>query len=491
MASTLTNTPTRPSNFSVLQPAALQTKMATERVRRTQSGSSVGSAVTRVSGGSTDGAQSLMIFPYDRAPDTCIPAPTSRSSSRSHSNELDGKNSPLLHGDMPYKSGWLALQTKGGMFKKTVDRYAELAGPFLSLSASPNTAILGTSYEIFGSMIAPDKVPGTFRITVKTAEEDVLILTTETKEEYQSWYKTLQRSAERHINQHYLCDSVVGATPFGSIANARGIRSRRDVSVRITRKADMPEELLALARREAMILLSCPQLPSIPRILDAYETPCTVYTVTEKVPVQNSIRSLVQGRRPLSERDTSFVMFSLLQTLAALHERGIAHRGCTVDSVLLSSPEDPENGILLTSFEFAIGKLDSIKDCYTILDAIRHRGMDEGMDSSMAPFVAPEASKDDFGSLNQDAWAAGVIMHYCLVAATPFDGPGQTSADALRRIRQACGTPMFRGVMWDGISRDAKDLCSKLLHADPRRRLSPKKALSHRWFRWNEKAQFL
>lgn len=479
-------------SFSVLQPAALQKKKSAERgwARRTQSGSSasmasIGSTVTRMSSASCDEAHSLLSFAYDRSPETCNPTSTSRSSSRSQSNELDGRGNVFLHGEVPYKAGWLALQTKGGVFKKTVERYAELAGPNLSLSASPNTAILGSTYEIYGAAIVGDKVPGSFRVNVKLLGGDVLTLTAETKEDYQAWLKTLERSATRHINHDYWCDEIVGLTPFGSITTARGIRSRKDASVRITRKTDMPEELLSLARRETMNLLSCPQRSSIPRILDSYETPSTIYCVTEKVPVQNSIRNIVQGRRPLSERDTSFVMFSLLQTLADLNERRIAHRGCTVDAVQLVSPELPERGIMLTSFEFAVGELDSPADCYSILDAILHRGMDEEMDTSMAPFVAPEAIKGDRGNLNQDSWAAGVIMHYCLVAATPFDGPGQTSADALRRIRQACGTPVFRGVMWDGISRDAKDLCAKLLHADPRRRITPRKALGHRWFRWN------
>lgn len=432
-------------------------------------------------------AHSLHSFAYDRMPDTCNPASSSMSSGRSRSNDSIHPSCALLHGEIPYKAGWVALQTKGGVFKKSVERYAELAGPCLSLSASPNTAILGSSYKVFGATISGDcTIAGTFRITIKPLVGAVLILAAETREDHQAWLKVLKRSATRHIKDDYVCEKIVGMTVFGSCTAAKGIHTRAEASVRITQKTkSLPEELLSLARREAMNLLACPRRPGIPLILDYYETPSSIYCVTERVPESSSIRDVVEGRRPLSERDTSFVMFSLLQTIAALNERRIAHCGCTVDAVKLVSVKEPGKGVVLTSFEFAIGDLDSPTDCYSALDVIAHRGMNEKMDTSMAPFISPEVVKGDRGNLKQDSWSAGIIMHYCLAAATPFDGPGQTSADALRRIREACGTPAFRGVMWDGISRDARDLCSRLLHADPRRRLSAKEALSHPWFRWN------
>lgn len=477
-------------NYSVLQPATLQGKSTErERVARAPSVSSqasFGSTITRASGMSNDEAHSLLSFAYDRMPDRRNPATSSLSSGK-RSHEKEDSSCALLHGEIPYKAGWVGLQTKGGIFKKSVERYAELAGPCLSLSASPNTAILGSSYKVFGATIVGDKVPSSFRITIKPVTGAVLTLTAETREEYRSWLKALERSATRHINDDYLCDKIEGMTVFGSVTSARGIRSRIDASVRITQKTkSTPEELLSLARREAMNLLACPRRASIPLVLDYYETPSSIYCVTERVPVGNSVRNVVQGRRPLSERDTSFVMFSLLRTIADLNARRIAHCGCTVDAVQLVSVDKPEKGIVLTSFEFAVGDLDSPADCYSALDVIAHRGMDETMDTSMAPFVSPEVAKGDRGNLNQDAWAAGTIMHYCLVAATPFDG--QTSADALRRIKQACGTPAFRGVMWDGISRDARDLCSRLLHADPLKRVTASEALSHPWFRWNGSA---
>jgi calcium-dependent protein kinase len=120
-----------------------------------------------------------------------------------------------------------------------------------------------------------------------------------------------------------------------------------------------------------------------------------------------------------------------------------------------------------------------------MMDVVTHQGLSGPLTNNLAPFLAPEVASGRLGNHLQDSWSAGIIMHYMLVARTPFDGSGKTPEMALQTIKVARGMPRFLGVMWDGISADARDLCAKLLHADPRRRLSPTQALRHPWFRFN------
>lgn len=467
-------------NGSVLQPLALQSHGLPTSALRSKSGSSstgsVGSAVTRTS--SHNSQQSLASFSYDRSRDASNPRP-------SHT-ELLQSNRHLEHGGIPYKAGFLQLRMAGnGILKKNIDRYVELAGPCIMVSASPNTAIEGSSHQIYGGNVTSEPVPGSHRIIIKTAAGERLSFMAETREDHLLWMKELKRASTRHINHDYKFDRIMGRTPLGSVALARDHVSGTMASVRITSKKSNPDELIALARREAMNLVSCPPLPTIASLLDIYETPTSIYCVTECVPAGTSIREIVRGRRPMSERDTSFVIQSLLQTLVALHDCKIVHRGCSADSVHLESPERPERGVKLTSFEFALGELDSPSDVASPIDLLRYEGKDSAIDKSLAAFVAPEVVKGNTRSYAQDSWSTGILMHYCLVAATPFDGAGRSTSDAINVLRSACGMPSFSGCMWDGISNDARDLCAKLLHADPRRRLTPETALSHAWFRWN------
>lgn len=473
----------RDPDHSVLQPLALQSPpFAATRTKSGSSASSVGSDVTRCS--STCSAISLTSFGSDRSRHASVPT------QKAHNNSNRVSLAPcsrLRHGDLPFKSGWLGLRVSSGMFKKPVDRYVELAGAYIVFAASPNTDIMASCYQIYKASVTTDSMSSTsFRINVKTEAGERLVLTAENGPDYEDWLYVLKRAATRHINDHYRCDEVIGPAVLGRVAGARDIANGDVVSVRMTTKADMADDLVALARRECLNLVSCPPHPAIARVVDMYETATTIYCVTEHVPPQNSIRQIVRGHRPFSERDTSFIVQSLLRTLVHLHDNNMYHRCCTADSVHLVDPTLPERGIKLTSFELAISEHDSPRDHVSLLHVIQHRGLDQPVSTSMAPFVAPEVLRGDIGSFSQDSWAAGILLHYMLVAATPFDGPNQTAEDALLISAKAVGMPSFRGIMWDGISRDAMDLCARLLHADPRRRLSPRNALRHRWFRFNE-----
>lgn len=44
------------------------------------------------------------------------------------------------------------------------------------------------------------------------------------------------------------------------------------------------------------------------------------------------------------------------------------------------------------------------------------------------------------------------------------------------------GEVQYPGKYWDKISNDAKDLVNKMLHKDPRLRISAREALAHSWF---------
>lgn len=472
----------RDPGCSVLQPLALQSPgPAVSKPRSTSSVGSVGSSVTRCS--STSSANSLSSFGSDRSRDASVPSQKSHSFS---SRVSISSGSRLRHGDLPYKYGWLGLRVGEGMSKRYVDRYVELAGAYIIFAASPNTDIMASCYQIYKASVTSVVLSSSYyRIDVKTEAGERLVLLAESSQDYHDWLNVLHCASKRHINNHYVCHQVQASSIFGRIASARDLVSHERVSVRMTSKADLDDMFVSVARRECLSLISLTSLPTVARIIDMYETAATIYCVTEYIPPANSIRQLVQGRRPFSERDTSFVMHSLLKTLSQLHESKICHRSCTPDAVHLVDPACCEKGIKLTSFELAVHEHDAPRDIVSLRNVVSYKGSDRPVSASIAPYIAPEILKERPGGFSQDSWAAGVLMHYMLVAATPFDGPGKTANDALAISTEAVGMPSFRGVMWAGISRDAMDLCAQLLHADPRRRLSPRDALRHRWFRFN------
>jgi Protein kinase domain len=446
----------------------------------TSSGSStsVGSAVTLASSLSSN--QSLSSFSCDRSRDATVGR---KCNDRAPRPSWEFRR--YRHGGLPYKSGWLSIRESGNVLKKSVDRFVELAGPYLVSSASPNTDICGKRFQIYGAMLTSDAVTSACRINIRTVHGERLTLLAESRDDFDEWLRELTLATSRHINTDYEFMQFLGSTIFGRAAVARDVKAGSAVTVRMTRKDHVEDRFIAQARREAMNLLLFAPHPAIASVLDFYETPSHNYCVTEFVAPGSSIRDVVMGRRPLSERDASYIMQSLLQALSHIHAAKIIHRACSPDSVHMVSTEQAERGIKLTSFEFALSPCDGPRDILPMMDVVTHQGLSGPLTNNLAPFLAPEVASGRLGNHLQDSWSAGIIMHYMLVARTPFDGSGKTPEMALQTIKVARGMPRFLGVMWDGISADARDLCAKLLHADPRRRLSPTQALRHPWFRFN------
>lgn len=444
-------------------------------------------AALQVAGPSSNGVPShSSSFASFRKPTATASDSKSRDRDGSYSDESEqGKTSSnFRHGDPPFLTGWLGIKTDG-ILRRPVDRYVELAGPRLIFAATPNTTILGGTYQIFGAEVSSEALGPGHRIHVKTADGERFTLVADTKHEHTTWLNELKRASVRHVNNDYAWEAMGGRTLFGSSTQARDIRTQNPVCVRTVTKSAWDDQVAAIARREAVCLMACPRHPSFVRVYDLYETPSSVYCVTEPVDPNSSIRALVQGQRPLSERDASYVMQSILLSLEKLHAANIRHRACTPDAVHLKTIDDVQDGIKLTSFEVAVTSKDISRDVPSMLSVVRLRGVNESLETSPAPYLAPEVVRGYPEGNQQDVWSAGILMHYMLVASTPFDGPGKTAVDALNVINSAEGMPRFGGVMWNGISSDAKNLCARLLHADPRQRLTPSQALAHRWFRFN------
>ena len=92
-------------------------------------------------------------------------------------------------------------------------------------------------------------------------------------------------------------------------------------------------------------------------------------------------------------------------------------------------------------------------------------------------FMAPEMIKGEPHGEPVDLWACGCILFILLVGEAPFAGNGSKT----RRAKYAFAPAL----KWASISDDAKDLVTKLLVAEPAKRLTARAALRHPWFLLN------
>ena len=93
-------------------------------------------------------------------------------------------------------------------------------------------------------------------------------------------------------------------------------------------------------------------------------------------------------------------------------------------------------------------------------------------------YMAPEVLEGNYAA-KADIWSLGVLMYTLVSGYLPFQG--STSAEVFRKIKEA--EYHFNHVEFDSVSGECKDLITKLLVANPKKRLTGKEALGHPWFK--------
>jgi calcium-dependent protein kinase len=92
-------------------------------------------------------------------------------------------------------------------------------------------------------------------------------------------------------------------------------------------------------------------------------------------------------------------------------------------------------------------------------------------------YCSPEVLANDYGE-SCDIWSCGVLMYCLLSGYFPFNG--EDEEEITRKILS--GKFEFDILDFNGISDAAKDLISKCLKYDPRKRITIQDALNHRFF---------
>ena len=86
-------------------------------------------------------------------------------------------------------------------------------------------------------------------------------------------------------------------------------------------------------------------------------------------------------------------------------------------------------------------------------------------------YIAPEVLSGKYTE-QCDMWSIGVILYVMLCGLPPFGGANR---DILDQVKEGSWT--FKGHIWEEISDEAKDLVTKLMTKDPKKRITALSAL--------------
>ncbi|KAI0773320.1 kinase-like domain-containing protein [Trametes elegans] len=160
----------------------------------------------------------------------------------------------------------------------------------------------------------------------------------------------------------------------------------------------------------------------------------------------------------------------LLAALEQLHKRRIVHRDVKPDNILL----DDTGHLVLTDF--------GIARAFKRQDADRPWKRTDVTHSLVGTpgYTAPEVYSGKY-SYEADVWGAGVVLYQMLVGKLPFglDPKGQRLEEMIARTDSIPADFDLYGV----VDVTVRDLLTKMLDKDPRKRPTIRKLKKHRWFR--------
>ena len=205
------------------------------------------------------------------------------------------------------------------------------------------------------------------------------------------------------------------------------------------------------------------QHPNIITLYDVYISDEKIYIVMELMS-GGELFDYVVNKGTLNEEEASKIVQKVTSALVYMHSKNIIHRDLKPENLMLiRKPRDGED-IEVKIIDFGLSKCMEEPVARSFLGT---RG-----------YLAPEMLQRREYTRSVDAWALGVIVFVLLCGCLPFDDDSaMIPTDAMVRTKFQLRFPRWAR----DLSASTKDLLSKLLDIEERRRYTAEQALEHPW----------
>uniref|UniRef100_A0A7N0ZZ58 non-specific serine/threonine protein kinase n=1 Tax=Kalanchoe fedtschenkoi TaxID=63787 RepID=A0A7N0ZZ58_KALFE len=256
----------------------------------------------------------------------------------------------------------------------------------------------------------------------------------------------------------YEMGRLLGKGTFAKVYFAKNIQTGESVAIKIIGKEEVKREscMMEQIKREISVMRLV-RHPNIVELKEVMATRTRIFFVMEHVKGGELFAKVEKGR--LKEEKARKYFQQLISAIDYCHSRGVSHRDLKPENLLLDEYEN------LKISDFGLSALP---------EQLRHDGLLHTQCGTPA-YVAPEVlRRKGYDGSKADIWSCGVILYVLLAGYLPFQD--ENIMKMYRKIYKS----EFEFPPW--ISTDAKRLISRMLVADPDRRITIPAIMRNPWF---------
>ncbi|OSD04746.1 kinase-like protein, partial [Trametes coccinea BRFM310] len=272
----------------------------------------------------------------------------------------------------------------------------------------------------------------------------------------------------------------LGKGGHGTVYLVEDVVSNRHLAMKVIEKnglrlREYPVVFEEQAVSRALSAMEAASRSGVVPLQGSFEDSDNFYLLTDYYP-EGDLMKWMKRHGKVPEAQARLWCAELLVTLERLHRKRIVHRDVKPENILL----DEDGHIALTDF--------GIARAFTRKDNDRpwkrsERGRDADVTHSLVGtpgYVAPEVYSGKY-SYGADVWGTGVVLYCMLVGKLPFglDPKQQRLEEIIARTDSVPADFDLYGV----VDAEVRDLLTKMLEKDPRKRPAIRKLKKHRWFR--------
>jgi len=254
--------------------------------------------------------------------------------------------------------------------------------------------------------------------------------------------------------EFYRIGRLLGKGAFGKVNLGIHKLTGEMVAIKSLNKEYFVDEYSKQKVMQEYSILKRLQHPSVIQLYETFESKKHILFVIELC-AGGDLLNYVRRRRKLKENVAKFVFKQLIEGLEHCHNRNVVHRDIKLDNILLNSK----------------GK---IKICDFGVSKLVRKGEKMKEQCGTPAYIAPEILLDKgYEGFAVDIWSAGIALHAILYGKVPF------KANNMRDLNKVIMKGSY--TLKEGISLEAKNLLTRMLEPNPRKRITTSEILKHPW----------